>query len=242
MICGIAGSERRVLVGVDGCRGGWIALVECGRPLTARVFEDWHSLMASLPRDAFVGVDIPIGLPATGSRRCDVEARRQLGRPRGSSVFPAPVRGVVKPGKEYHELSAEHERIDGRRLARQTYGLIPKILQVDDYLRRDSGRRSCVMEIHPEMSFAVWNQGQPMHFRKSTSAGRTERERLIDRAWPELRERLWDGVRDADCKRDDLNDAFAVLWTVRRIVAGTARTLPPAPEYDGVGLRMEITV
>jgi predicted RNase H-like nuclease len=235
-------ARDRLLVGVDGCRGGWIAVIDETGRLNSRIFADWLQLVAELQLATLIGVDIPIGLPEKGSRTCDVEARRRLGRPRGSSVFPAPVRGVLKDGSSYREASDLHREIDGRGLSQQTYQLLPKILQVDNYLRADLDRQRRVIEINPEVSFAMWNRGRPMVYRKSKPAGRLERERLINATWPGERERLWEAVRREDCARDDLNDAFAALWTVRRIVAGQAETLPSVAEFDDISLRMEIAV
>jgi predicted RNase H-like nuclease len=198
--------------------------------------------MTDLPRQCLVGVDIPIGLPRQGSRQCDLVARKRLGQPRGSSVFPAPVRGVLKKDLSFREACDLHRRIDGRGLSQQAFRLLPKILEVDGYLREDPGRQRRVIEIHPGVSFAAWNGGRAMAFRKSKSAGRLERERLIDRVWPGERERLWESIRREDCQRDDLNDAFAALWTVRRVATDKAETLAPAAEFDDTGLRMEITV
>ena len=230
-----------MLAGVDGCHSGWVAVVEAELLLTAYVLPDWSSLMARLSRDVLVGVDIPIGLPTRDSRQCDIAARSRLGRPRGSSVFPAPVRGVLRPDRSYLDLSNEHQRIDGRRLSWQVYGLLPKIFQVDAYLRADIDRQNRVSEVHPEVSFSIWNRGKPMTHRKSASAGRAEREHLIDREWPGARARLWQSLVDEDCERHDLNDAFAALWTVRRIALGKAQALSPALQFDAMGLRMEIT-
>jgi predicted RNase H-like nuclease len=81
-----------------------------------------------------------------------------------------------------------------------------------------------------------------MSHRKVQTAGRDERERLIRTVWPEQRERLWADVRGRGCAVNDLNDAFAVLWTARRIAEGRAETLSGAIELDDQGLRMEITV
>jgi predicted RNase H-like nuclease len=232
----------RILVGVDGCRGGWIAVIDDGGRLDSRVFADWAGLMAELQRARLIGVDIPIGLPGRDSRQCDVRARRRLGQPRGSSVFPAPVRGVLTDGLSYLEASDLHRRIDGRGLSRQAYSLLPKIREVDGYLREDIARQQRIIEIHPEVSFAAWDGGRAMACKKSKPVGRLERERLIDREWPGQGERLWNAVRGADCARDDLNDAFAALWTVGRVLAGKAETLAFVVERDDVGLRMEITV
>jgi predicted RNase H-like nuclease len=124
-----------MLVGVDGCRGGWIGVIDDGGRLKSRVFLDWSRLMAELHRATLIGVDIPIGLPQKGSRACDLVARRRLGRPRGSSVFPAPVRGVLGSAGSYAEISELHRLLDGRKLTRQTSALLPKIQDVDDYLR-----------------------------------------------------------------------------------------------------------
>jgi predicted RNase H-like nuclease len=229
-----------MLAGVDGCRGGWLAVIDDGRRLDSRVFPDWSRLTAELQR-AVIGVDIPIGLPGKHSRQCDVEARKRLGQPRGSSVFPAPVRGVLKSGLSHREISDAHQRIDGRGLSQQAYRLLPKIMEVDRYLREDLLRQQRVIEIHPEVSFAIWNRGSPMVYRKSKLAGRVERECLIDREWPGVRERVWESVRAENCERDDLNDAFAALWTVRRVAAAQAQKLSPVAEFDETGLRMEIT-
>ena len=39
---------------------------------------------------------------------------------------------------------------------------------------------------------------------------------------------------------DDIADAFAALWTARRIVAGIARSLPDVPSLDRAGLPMRM--
>jgi predicted RNase H-like nuclease len=57
------------------------------------------------------------------------------------------------------------------------------------------------------------------------------------------RERLLDELKQTDRGRfevDDLYDAFAALWTMRRHRAGRARTLPAAPERDAANLPMQI--
>lgn len=59
-------TTTRPVAGLDGCPDGWVVVV-----------------------------DSPIGLTAAGQRTCDRAARATLGRPRGSSVFSAPVRSVL---------------------------------------------------------------------------------------------------------------------------------------------------
>src|SRR5487761_1764958 len=104
---------RLQLVGVDGCRCGWVAVSESDQLLDACVHADWGSLMRSAAQDAIIAVDIPIGLPIRGARICDLEVRRYPGAPRASSVFPAPVRACLIDGS-YEKVSARHRQTDGR--------------------------------------------------------------------------------------------------------------------------------
>ena len=225
-------------IGVDGCKGGWLAVVDSRGELASCVYPNWAALMAEVGRSAVIAVDIPIGLPSRGSRACDLEARQFLGRPRGSSVFPAPVLTCCLRHGSYVQLCALHQRVDERSLSRQAFHILPKIRDVDAYLLEHPRDRARVREIHPEVSFAVWNDSRAMTHRKSKPEGRTERERLIDAAWPRARARLWCELRGSHCRRDDLNDAFAALWTARRIAAGTAVQMPAIVEKDPRGLRM----
>jgi len=95
-------------------------------------------------------------------------------------------------------------------------------------------------EVHPEVSFATWNEGRALQHSKARAAGRAEREQLIDAIWQGERERLWARVQGRGCRPDDLNDAFAALWTAVRIARGSARRRPQTMETDEHGLRVEI--
>lgn len=69
---------QQLIAGVDGCRGGWLAVVEHDRGLDALIAPDLETLLRRIP-GALIGIDIPIGLPDRGSRSCDLQARRCLG-------------------------------------------------------------------------------------------------------------------------------------------------------------------
>jgi predicted RNase H-like nuclease len=87
-----------MLAGIDGDKNGWIAAIEV-RPgeTVVRAYPNFRSILddSSL---TLVVIDIPIGLLDHGARTCDVEARRLLGRDRGSSVFPSPIRTMLDAG------------------------------------------------------------------------------------------------------------------------------------------------
>jgi len=228
-----------MLVGVDGCRGGWIAVSDWCGSLDAGVHENWLGVVGDANPDALLAVDIPIGLPARGARACDVEARRFLGLPRGASVFSTPVRACLASGS-YETVAARLRRADGRGLSKQAFHLLPKIRQLDEYLLEHTRDIPRIYEVHPEVSFATWNEGRALQHNKASDAGRAEREHLTDAIWKGARERLWARVRGSGCRPDDLNDAFAALWTAVRIARGSARRRPQAMETDEHGLRMEI--
>jgi predicted RNase H-like nuclease len=227
------------VVGGDGCTEGWLFIVEADGQLDAGVAPDLQSLLSGVTDDAIVAIDVPIGLPDSGPRSCDLEARRLLGVPRGSSVFPAPVRACLGAAT-YSDACAAHVSADGRRMSQQGFGILRKICEVDRMLSGDPRLQDRVREVHPEVCFAVWNNGMPMLHRKSRGPGRVEREALIDSVWPGERERLRRVLRGHRYKADDLNDAFAALWTARRIRNNEAAVLPVVPRKDTHGLRMEM--
>jgi predicted RNase H-like nuclease len=220
-----------VIIGVDGCRGGWLVVSDHGDGTTEvavhRTFGDVLALGAAL-----VAVDIPIGLPAVGPRACDVTARRRLGR-RGSSVFPAPVRAVLGAA-DHTEALVRSRAASGRGLSVQAWNLVPKIVEVDERVAPGDA----VAEVHPELSFATLGGG-PLGSRKRELAGRVERLGLLEGDFPDVAERL--AGRPPGCAADDVLDAYATLWTARRITAGRAESLGDG-ERDERGLVMSITV
>lgn len=85
---------------------------------------------------AAVGIDIPIGLPEVGPRRCDLEARRMIGA-RRSSVFPAPMRGLLGAAT-YDEAVSRAVALSGKGLSRQAFGSCPRSNRSTSWWRRSS--------------------------------------------------------------------------------------------------------
>src|SRR5205814_8621714 len=77
-----------------------------------------------------IAIDIPIGLSDDGPRACDLAARRLLGRPRGSSVFPAPCRGALV-ATTYRRACTVSRRSVGVALSLECFNIVPKIREVD---------------------------------------------------------------------------------------------------------------
>ena len=120
-----------VAVGVDGCRAGWIAVV-LRTTTEAHYLPTIADLTDVVPDATAVAIDIPIGLPDSGRRLADVEARRFLG-PRRNSIFFTPVRAALE-ASPHHLATALSLRLTGWGISRQSYALAEKILEVEAWL------------------------------------------------------------------------------------------------------------
>ncbi|HUT31742.1 MAG TPA: DUF429 domain-containing protein [Sedimentisphaerales bacterium] len=238
------------VAGVDGCRGGWCVAVaravnKSGGP-HAGPFLAMKSLfvsctfaevLAETGNCELLCVDIPIGLSdGEAARACDIEARRLLRGPRASSVFPAPVRPCLL-ADDYETACAISLEHSGKKLSRQSFALLEKIREVDDLMTPALQNR--VREIHPEISFYALNGGVSLLQNKKTVPGQAHRYHLLDRAFTNVGDVLADAAPDG-YGMDDALDALVAAWTAAQAVRGKARTLPPGPQRDSRGLRMEI--
>lgn len=228
-----------IVVGVDGCRGGWLWVAKdlCDGAFLAGIAASFGEVLtAGIP--TILAVDIPIGLPETGSRICDKTARAILG-PRASSVFPSPIRPMLQ-AHSYPEACAVGESREGRKISRQGFAILPKIREVDACFKLDPSLSNRVREIHPELCFWAMNGNRPMSHPKRTPEGAAERSELISAVHGEGALELGGAWPKGQFANDDLLDALAALWTAERIHRGQATTFPEKPPLDSTGLRMEM--
>jgi predicted RNase H-like nuclease len=213
------------VAGVDGCKAGWV-VVSDGRSFVCR---DFAGVMAALPENTVVGIDIPVGLLEfwlPGGRACDRAARASLGS-KHSSVFSAPPRAA------FGAATLVEARARGCRMNLQTVKIMPKVEDVDRIMT--PALQSRVFEVHPELSFVALNGRRPLGAVKRHRAGRAERRRLLQRAGLAIPDPPRAGVHE-----DDLLDACAVAWSASRLACGEGERLPDPPPRDLRGLRMEI--
>jgi predicted RNase H-like nuclease len=198
-------------LGLDACRGKWLAVVLDGNGFVgAHIHADAAALISHWPDVVGIGVDIPIGLPEEPGREADRAAREFVGA-RRSSVFPTFPREVL--------TSPTYE--DAKRLSfangwpmpsLQSYGMRRRILEIDTLARQDER----IIEVHPEVSFRELF-GQPLAA-KRTVAGVSERRSALAAAGIEMPELPY--------PIDDVLDAAVVAWTARRYAGGEALPLP----------------
>jgi predicted RNase H-like nuclease len=200
------------VAGVDGTKGGWVAVVlEDGRFAADVVLRPVETAFAELAEVVVIGIDIPIGF---GPRAADAAARRYL-KGAASTVFTTPTRAAL-----------EAPFGPGRGVNAQAHALGPRIIHVTALAGVDQRFR----EVHPEVSFRAMHDGHALRHRKKSAGGALERAALLRRHGIEL-DRL-DAAAYAPL--DDVLDAAATAWSANRIARSAARTLPDPPEIiDG---------
>jgi predicted RNase H-like nuclease len=202
------------VAGVDGTKGGWVAIV-----LGDGRFVGDHALpvdtdFSALRKAHVIAIDIPIGF---GPRMADAAARRFLSGA-SSTVFNTPSRKQI-----------EAPFGPGLGLSAQSHALGRRILHVTELARSDSR----VREVHPEVSFRAMNDGQPLGHRKKSAGGALERIELLAQHGIEIAGM----TQAAAAPLDDVLDAAAAAWSAHRIATGAARSLPDPPEnVDGHGV------
>jgi predicted RNase H-like nuclease len=227
-----------VVLGVDGCRAGWVGALLAGETASVVVGATIEDVVTAArlvrPELEVVAIDIPIGLPDSAPRQADVLARTRLPKGRRSAVFPAPARAACA-ATTHPEASAANRAATGVGLSLQAFRLIPKILEVDAFVRSPKSCR--VVEVHPEVSFAAMDPTS-VALSKRTVAGRQAREDALRMAGvtpPAYQARQGYGA-------DDLLDACAAAWSARRVACGTAESLPESPETFSDALPAAIRV
>ena len=109
-------------------------------------------------------------------RQDDRAARKALGRPRASSVFPAPARAVLDlDARTFQEANEFSKETVGKGITQQTFSILPKIKEFDALLRSSANARDLIREVHPELCCWALNCEKSMRFNKSNPAGFRER-------------------------------------------------------------------
>jgi predicted RNase H-like nuclease len=216
------------VLGVDGCRGGWVGIVltpdhrihgVAGADIAAVV----EAATDAAGRPAVVGVDMPLHLSANGWRPCDRAVRAHLGAKR-SSVFPVPPAEALAVD-DYAAACAVSRALTGKAFSRQLWMLRPKIRELEAWWAA-AGAAVDVREVHPETSFSLM-VGAPIAASKRTADGRAARRAALRDQGIDIPDDLRPGGGLAGA--DDVLDAAAVAWSARRVAAGTARSFPDPP-------------
>src|ERR1700733_13010233 len=217
-------------VGVDGGRGGWVAVVlDDGQWTAILATAGLAELVAACPGAAAIGVDMPLGLVARGWRQADDLAAARLGAHR-SRVFRVPPRPAWSAATHREAVAVCRELTDPPAgFSVQAWSLKEKIRQADEVRARQP---RLLYEVHPELSFAGLNGGPVVAASKKTWNGQMARRALLARAGIRLPDDL---AGAGTVPADDVLDAAAVAWTADRIARGQAASFPRPPQPDDSG-------
>ncbi len=235
-----------VNVGVDGCRAGWFFVAidtsGCGETGIAKTVDD---LWAQHHHAAAILIDIPIGLisGSAAGRQCDTAARRLLTPLRHGAVFSPPCRQALT-ATDYASACRINEQNCGRKISIQTWNIVPKIKEVDDFMQRTPAARGIVRETHPEICFWAMAGGRAMAHNKKRADGRKQRLDLLRRMYRPS-ERLLEHALTCYPRRqlaaDDVLDALVNAMAALSLQNNPA-TLPAKPPADRCGLPMEMVL
>jgi predicted RNase H-like nuclease len=228
-------------LGVDGCKAGWVSVCLEGDSSSIDMYSNFKSLWEQHHDAQLILVDIPIGLPGeeVKSRRADTLARRMLGK-RSSCVFSPGVRKLFSCDS-YREACEENRKVTGKMISKQYWNIIPKIKDVDSFLRTVPGSAKRVLESHPEIAFLLASDGEIVQSKK-TEVGRNARLAVLELYISNF-SLLYNNVMNRTLRKnvaaDDILDA-AMLAVVARESQGHLTPLPSPPERDDMGLQMAI--
>ena len=236
--------RKLIFIGVDGCRGGWLAVrINESGTCGAEVYTDFAELWAGCQDASLILIDIPIGLKEQGreERLCDKIARKKLGPDRGRSVFPAPCRPAFS-GRTFTEAGDINERMTGRRLSQQTWAILPKIKEIDDFLLSNPTAHGQIREVHPEVCFWALARQRAMQYAKTKETGFEERYGVLVSFYPPSAQVVYQvlsGYQRKQVKKDDVLDALVAAVTAWLGKNGLL-SIPEQHEKDARKLAMEM--
>lgn len=224
-------------VGVDWASRGWLTVATDGDEWSARMYPSIQSVWFAHKDSESILVDIPIGLPESERRGCDAGAKEFLDPGRARSVFWTPCRDAVE-ADTYDD--AKQANLDARddSLSSQAWGLIPRIKEVDRFLRDTTEAQGTVLESHPEVCFkTLAEEGlSSKHGDHGVQARRElleETDESVEGVYNEFVEEYinkqppW-ARRIGTSNRDDLLDAMVLALTAKFGDSGFERILDRA--------------
>lgn len=227
-----------MIAGLDGCEDGWMAACQSASGEIELRFVERAKDFIEVSSVRMMVIDIPIGLLDRSPRAADLAAR-QLLKGRSSCVFNAPIRPVLG-AKSYSEANRIWREIEGKGCSQQGYALVPKVVEIDELVRRRSGNGVQIVEGHPEVSFAMMNGKAAVPVSKHSAVGFHLRCGLLADALQCDVERLV--AAQPRSMRTDVLDALALLWTATRVESDRASRFPnDVVEHDCFGIEAVIT-
>jgi predicted RNase H-like nuclease len=187
-------------------------------------------------------IDIPIGLKngGRGERLSDLGACRIL-KARKSSIFPVPCREAVYM-ESYKKACEVNEKLKGKRISKQAWNIVPKILDVDSFLVENKISQEKIKEVGPKVYFQVF-KGFPMKYSKKSHDGFLERKETFKNIYlftDKIIEAALSEYRRKEVAKDDILDALVAAITAKMGYIYGFEFVPREPETDINGLKIQM--
>lgn len=233
--------DDSLCIGVDGCRGGWIAAVINRGKVKIERYTNIKDIIEKNSSFNELLIDMPIGFPSgIDDTRPDAVARKIVS-PRGSTIFSTPCRDTVYADSEEDQIKRNKECIR-KGLSKQTMAIIPKMRELDAFLQANTEYKNVIKESHPEICFARLN-GSVVMSKKSKDEGLEERYCILRRYLPGLkRSMILEKSKELGCNKDDIIDAICLAVTGSLSTLGKAESIPERPSKDRTGLMMQMVI
>jgi predicted RNase H-like nuclease len=118
---------------------------------------------------------------------------------------------------------------------------VEKVREVREFMRANSDAAHLLYEVHPHVSMLELQGGYDENEHNGGGPHLLDQLRYLCDVYPS--EALYDALspfRPADVSRRDVLDAFAMLWSAKRIATSRAERLPSRPVHNARGYEMAV--
>ena len=161
-----------------------------------------------------------------------------------SSVFNPPVK-VVLTAKDYNEACQINQFLTGKKISIQTWNILPKIKEVNEVMAKNAQFATKLIETHPETFFYRLNNDVPLHNKKKTKEGRSERLEILsqlDNHTPHIFNEIIEKTKRKDLAYDDILDALVLAYVAKEHYPDEIIMLPDVPIIDSLGCFQNVFV
>ena len=205
------------LIGIDGTSSGWIASIGNSKNkyvTKIKFFKDLDELL-SLHSESIIVIDMPIELNEKKYlRKCDILAKKYLGKNFQSSIFIPPLKNILECAT-FQDANKLSKKIAGKGLSKQSWYLKNKIREVRE-LAKVSNK---IYEGHPECSFKMLKT-ESLKAKKKSVLGIFERLELLEKAGLDPLSVNLQFDNNSTIKIDDVLDSMVLFITALRIYEG----------------------
>ena len=213
------------LIGIDGTSSGWIASIGNSKNkyvTKIKFFKDLDTLL-SLHPESIIVIDMPIELNKKKYlRKCDILAKKYLGKNFQSSIFIPPLKNILECAT-FQDANKLSKKIAGKGLSKQSWYLKNKIREVRE-LAKVSNK---IYEGHPECSFKMLKT-ESLKAKKKSVLGIFERLELLEKAGLDPLSVNLQFDNNSAIKIDDVLDSMVLFITALRIYEGNYLCLEKA--------------